>query len=142
MSRMGSSAASAPFGLSAGLELGQAPSFSFICVVIALYLVRKSSELARLHIRIELDVDGALPFSITPGFSWCAILHGCWWAEQGTKVALALADEIHWRGRGGRACCRGRRGHRAYGIARFDGRRCRARRRVFLLFDGPGMYQP
>src|SRR5215475_2166851 len=99
MSRMGSSASPTAFGLGAGLELGQATTFSFVGVVIALYLVRKSSELSRLDIRIELDVHCALPLSIVPGFSWSALLYACWWAKQGSQLALALADEIYWRGR-------------------------------------------
>src|SRR5215813_10344975 len=99
MSRIGSSASLATFGLGTGLELGQATTFSFIGVVIALYLVRKSSELPRLDIRIELDVDGALPFSVMPGFPWCTLLHACWWAEQGSEFALALANDFHGRGR-------------------------------------------
>src|SRR5437879_8594772 len=111
MSRMGSSPSPAAFGLGTGLELGQATTFSFIGVVIALYLVRKSSELSRLHIRIELDVDGALPFPVTPGFSWGTLLHACWWAEQGAQLALALANEIYRRSRrGGHALRRSRRG--------------------------------
>src|SRR5690349_10277930 len=96
---MGSSASPAALCLGTGLELGQATTFSFIGVVIALYLVRKSSELLRLHIRIQLDVDGALPFSVMPGLSWCAFLHACGWAEQGPEFALALADEIDRRSR-------------------------------------------
>jgi hypothetical protein len=91
MSRIGSSALLATFGLGTGLELGQATTFSFVGVVIALYLVRKSSELFGLDIRIELDVDGALPFPIAPGLAWSALLHARWWAEQGAYFALALA---------------------------------------------------
>src|SRR5437899_5195257 len=130
---MGSSASPPALCLGTGLELGQATTFSFIGVVIALYLVRKSSELPRLHIRVELDVDGALPFSVMPGLSWCAFLHARWWAEQGSEFALALADEIDrrsrrrelrrrrcrrhgWFGRGRRLGCRRRsRGSRRRG---------------------------
>ncbi len=56
-------------GLGAGLELGHADTLSFIGVVIALYLVRKSSELFCLDIRVELDVQGALSVSIAPPFT-------------------------------------------------------------------------
>src|SRR5205085_1286659 len=107
---MGSSASLAAFGRGTGLELGQATTFSFVGVVIALYLVRKSSELPRLHIRIELDVDGALPLSVAPGFSWSALLHACWWAEQGLEFALALANETYGLSRRrGRSLRRSRR---------------------------------
>jgi hypothetical protein len=80
-------------GLNARLELGQAETLSFICVVIALYLVRKSSELLRLDVRKELDVQRALPVSIAPAFSWRAILLACWCPEQRPEFILALAGE-------------------------------------------------
>src|SRR5579871_3461878 len=106
MSRIGSSASLVAFGLGTGLELGQATTFSFVGVVIALYLVRKSSEPLRLHIRVELDVDGALPVTIMPGLSWRAFLHAAWWAEQASQGVLALADQVDGPGRG-RIRCRG-----------------------------------
>jgi hypothetical protein len=55
--------------LGAGLELGRADTLSFIGVVIAPYLVRKSSELFGLDVRVELDVQGALSVSIAPPFA-------------------------------------------------------------------------
>src|SRR5689334_22111297 len=127
---MGSSASPAALCLGTGLELGQATTFSFVGVVIALYLVRKSSELLGLDIRIELDVDGALPFPIAPGFAWSALLHARWWAEQGSYFALALADEFYRRGRWrGRALVRCRHRHRRLGGGglgtRGRGSRCR-----------------
>jgi hypothetical protein len=73
--------------------LGQAETLSFIGVVIALYLVRKSSELLCLDVRIELDVHGALPVAITPSLAWWTILLACRSAEQGSKLVLALAGE-------------------------------------------------
>ena len=79
----------------AGPELGQAAAPSFIGVVIALHLVRKGSELPRLDVRIELDVDAALPLAVVPGLAWRALLHAGWRAEQGAQVALALADETY-----------------------------------------------
>jgi len=54
--------------------LGQAETLSFIGVVIALYLVRKSSELLGLDVWIELDVHRALPVPITPSFAWRTFL--------------------------------------------------------------------
>jgi hypothetical protein len=80
-------------GLGAGLELGQAGTLSFICVVIALYLVRKSSELFCLDVRVELDVQGALPVSIAPPFTWGAILLAGWRAKHGAQLRLALAGK-------------------------------------------------
>ncbi|MPZ36365.1 MAG: hypothetical protein GEV13_36370 [Rhodospirillales bacterium] len=53
-------------GLGAGLELGRADTLSFVGVVIALYLVRKSSELFCMNVRVELDNQGALSVSIAP----------------------------------------------------------------------------
>jgi len=80
-------------GLGAGLELGQADTLSFIGVVIALYLVRKSSELFCLDIRVELDVQGALSVSIAPPFTGGAVLLAGWRAEHGTQLRLALAGK-------------------------------------------------
>jgi hypothetical protein len=80
-------------GLGAGLELGQADTLSFICVVIALYLVRKSSELFCLDVRIKLDVQGALPISIAPPFTGGAVLLARWRAKHGTQLRLALAGK-------------------------------------------------
>src|SRR6266851_2550244 len=145
MSRMGSSASPAAFGRGTGLELGQATTFSFIGVVIALYLVRKSSELSRLHIRIELDVDCALPVSITPGLPRRAFLHACWWAEQGTQFALALADEVYRRARRrGRAFRRRRRRGGRLGGGGLGGRTRGSRRRRRRLRRGKriGVHQP
>jgi len=84
-------------GLNAGLELGQAETLSFICVVIALYLVRKSSELLGLDVRIELDVQRALPVSIPPSFAWRTILLTCGRPEQISELVLALAGERNCR---------------------------------------------
>ena len=56
-------------GLGAGLELGRADTLSFVAVVIALYLVRKSTELFCLNVRVELDNQGALTVSIVPPFT-------------------------------------------------------------------------
>src|SRR5258708_16901255 len=80
-------------GLNAGLELGQAESLSFICVVIALYLVRKSSELLGLDVRIELDIQRALPVPITPSFAWRTILLAGGSPEQGSELILTLSGE-------------------------------------------------
>jgi hypothetical protein len=84
-------------GLNAGLELGQAETLSFICVVIALYLVRKSSELLGLNVRVELDVQCALPISIAPSFTWWPFLLACWRAEQSPDFVLAFAGECDRR---------------------------------------------
>jgi hypothetical protein len=73
--------------------LGQAETLSFICVVIALYLVRKSSELLCLDVRVELDVQCALPIAIAPPFTWRAILLACWRAEHIPELGLALAGQ-------------------------------------------------
>jgi len=75
------------------LELGQAETLSFIGVVIALYLVRKSSELLCLNVRVELDVQSALPVAIAPSLAGGTILLACRSAEQGSKLVLALAGE-------------------------------------------------
>ena len=80
-------------GLGAGLELGHADTPSFIGVVIALYLVRKSSELFCLDIRVELDIQGALSVSIAPPFTGGAVLLAGWRAEHGTQLHLALAGK-------------------------------------------------
>src|SRR5215510_12978829 len=95
-------------GLNAGLELGQAETLSFVCVVIAVYLVRKSSELLGLDIRVELGIQRALPVAITPRLGWRAILLACWGAEQGPELVLALAGERDRGGTVGRGT--GRRG--------------------------------
>jgi hypothetical protein len=84
-------------GLNAGLELGQAETLSFIGVVIALYLVRKSSELFGLDVGIKLDVQRALPVSIAPPFTWWTILLACWRAEQSPEFVLTLAGECDRR---------------------------------------------
>jgi hypothetical protein len=63
-------------GLGAGLELGQADTLSFVGVVIARYLVRKSTELFCMQVRVELDNQGALSV-----------------AEHGAQLRLALADK-------------------------------------------------
>src|SRR3954466_6692803 len=89
--------------LGAGPDAGHAIALSFIGVVIALYLVRKGSELPRLHVWIQLDVDAASPIPIVPGFAWGAFLHACWRAEHGAYLAFALAHECdRRRGSGGR----------------------------------------
>jgi hypothetical protein len=75
------------------LELGQTDTLSFIGVVIALHLVRKSSELFCLDIRVELDIQGALPVSITPPFTGGAVLLAGRRAEHGTQLRLALAGK-------------------------------------------------
>jgi hypothetical protein len=80
-------------GLGAGLELGRAETLSFVGVVIALYLVRKSSELFCLNVRVELDNQGALPVSIAPKFAGGTVLLAGWRAEHGTQLRLALADK-------------------------------------------------
>jgi hypothetical protein len=80
-------------GLGAGLELGHADTLSFIGVVIALYLVRKSSELFGLDVRVELDIQGALSVSVAPPFTGGAILLAGWRTEQGTQLRLALAGK-------------------------------------------------
>src|SRR5262245_42330195 len=51
-----------------------------------------------------------------PGLARRAILLACWWAEQGTGIALALADESYgWR-RGGVPLALGRRVGFAVGL--------------------------
>jgi hypothetical protein len=80
-------------GLGAGLELGQTDTISFICVVIALYLVRKSTELFCLNVWEELNNQGALSVSIAPKFTGGPVLLAGWRAEHGTQLRLALADK-------------------------------------------------
>jgi hypothetical protein len=80
-------------GLVAGLEMGKAAAFSFIGAVIALYLVRKSSELAGLHIRIEMDIECALTVPVVPGLARCALFLAARRPKQGTNLAFAFADE-------------------------------------------------
>jgi hypothetical protein len=80
-------------GLGAGVELGQTDTLSFIGVVIAPYLVRKSSERFCLDVRIELDLQGALPVSIAPPFTGGAVLLAGRRAEHGTQLRLALAGK-------------------------------------------------
>jgi hypothetical protein len=71
-------------GLGAGLELGQTDTLSFIGVVIALHLVRKSSKLFCLDVRVELDIQGALPVSIAPPA----------WAKDNIQVNTILPGSI------------------------------------------------
>jgi hypothetical protein len=80
-------------GLGAGLELGQTDTISFICVVIALYLVRKCTELFCLNVWEELNNQGALSVSIAPKFTGGPVLLAGWRAEHGTQLRLALADK-------------------------------------------------
>ena len=80
-------------GLGAGLELGSAGALSFVSVVIALNLVRKSSELFCVNVRIELDNQGAMSVSIAPKFTERAVLLAGWRAENGTQLSLAFADK-------------------------------------------------
>ena len=80
-------------GLGARLELGRADTLSFIGVVIALHLVRKSSVLFCLNVGVELDVQGALSISIAPPFTGRTILLAGWRAEHGTELRLAFADK-------------------------------------------------
>jgi hypothetical protein len=75
------------------LELGQADTLSFVGVVIALYIVRKNTELSCLNVRVELDIQGALPVSIAPPLTGGAILLASWRTEHGAKLRLALADK-------------------------------------------------
>jgi hypothetical protein len=79
--------------MGAGLELGQADTLSFIGVVIALHLVRKSSVLFCPDVGIELDVQGALPVSIAPPFTGGPILLAGWRPKHGAQLCLALADK-------------------------------------------------
>jgi hypothetical protein len=77
-------------GLGAGLELGQADTLSFIGVVIALHLIRNSTVLFGLNVRVELDNQGALSVTIAPPFTRRAILLAGWRAEHGAQLRLAL----------------------------------------------------
>jgi hypothetical protein len=80
-------------GLGTRLELGRADTLSFVGVVIALYLVRKRSELFCLNVWVKLDIQGALPVSIAPPFTGGPVLLAGWRAEHGTQFRLALADK-------------------------------------------------
>ena len=80
-------------GLGAGLKLRRADTLSFIGVVIAPYLIRKSSILFCLEVGIELDVQGALPVSIAPPFTGGTILLAGWRAKHGAQLSLTLADK-------------------------------------------------
>jgi hypothetical protein len=75
------------------LELCKAETPSFIGVVLAPYLVRKSSELLRLDVRVELNVQRASLGSVTPSFAWRLILFSGGRSEQSPEFALALSDE-------------------------------------------------
>jgi hypothetical protein len=46
-----------------------------------------------LDVRVELDIQGALPVAITPSLAWRAILLACGSAEQCSELILALAGE-------------------------------------------------
>jgi hypothetical protein len=87
--------------------LGQAETLSFIGIVIALYLVRKCSELLGLDVWIELNVQRALPVPITPLFAWRTILLACGSAEQCPELILALSGERNRRAVGGNTDLRG-----------------------------------
>jgi hypothetical protein len=80
-------------GLGTGLELDQTGTLPFIGVVIALHLVRNSSELFGLDVRVELDVHGALSVSIAPPFTGGTVLLAGWRAEHGTQLSFALAEK-------------------------------------------------
>jgi hypothetical protein len=71
-------------GLGAGLELGQADTLSFVGVVIARYVVCKSSELSCLNVWVQLDIQGAWSVSIAPPLTRRAVLLAGWRAEHGT----------------------------------------------------------
>jgi hypothetical protein len=81
-------------GANPRLELGQAETSSFIGIVIALYHVRKGSELLRLDVRKKLEVQGALPVSIKPPLAWWLIQLFRGGAEQSPEVVFALSGEI------------------------------------------------
>jgi len=76
------------------LELGQTETSCFIGIgiVIALYRVRKGSELLRLDVRKELDVQGALPVSIAPPLAWWLIQLFGGRAKQSPDLVLALSN--------------------------------------------------
>jgi hypothetical protein len=76
------------------LELGQAETLSFIGVVIAPYLVRKSSELLGMDVRVKLDIQRALPVSVPPAFTRRPILLVGGRAEQSPELVLALSGEL------------------------------------------------
>src|SRR4030095_381712 len=103
------------------------------------YLVRKSSELFCLDIRIELDVQGALSVSIAPPFTGGAVLLAGWRAKHGTQLRLALAgkgERVPARSR--RACRRvvrnrSRAGHGGIGGSRCGGCGARPRGRGHAL---------
>ena len=80
-------------GLGAGLELGQTDTLSLVGVVIALYLVPKSTELFCVNVGVELDNQGALSVSIAPKFTGRTVLLAGWRAEHGAQLRLALADK-------------------------------------------------
>jgi hypothetical protein len=80
-------------GLGAGLKLGQADTPSFLGVVIALYLVRKSTVLLCLNVRVELDNEDASPVSIAPPFTGGPILLTGRRPKHGAQLCLALADK-------------------------------------------------
>ena len=116
-------------GLGPRLELGQAKTLSFIGIVIALYLVGKGSELLRLDVRKELNVQGALPISIDPSLArWLIQLFGGG-PEQSPDLLLALSGEPYGsrfgrsgsRRSGSRIGCGWRR-IRGAGVGAFDGR--------------------
>jgi hypothetical protein len=75
------------------LELGRPDALPFVSVVIALYLVPKSTELFCVNVWVELDIQGALPVSIAPKFTGRAVLFAGWRTEHGAKLRLALADK-------------------------------------------------
>jgi hypothetical protein len=94
-------------GLGAGLELGRPDALPFVSVVIALYLVPKSTELFCVNVWVELDNQGALSVSIAPKFTGRAVLLAGWRTEHGTQLRLALADKGQRRtGRSGGECPR------------------------------------
>ena len=131
-------------GLNPRLELSQTETSSFIGIVIALYRVRKASELLRLDLRKELDVQGALAVSIEPPLAWWLNQLFVGRAEQSPEFVHALSDELHRRlvrrsrGRriGSRIGCGWRRFY-GTGFGAFD-KRCRRRFRGVRLgaFDG------
>jgi hypothetical protein len=65
-------------GVGAGLELGETDTLSLVGVVIALYVVPKSSELLCVNVRVKLDNQGALSVSIAPKFTGGTVLHAGW----------------------------------------------------------------
>jgi hypothetical protein len=77
--------------------MGQEETHTIDAGVIALYLIRKGSELLGLNVRVELDVQRALPVSIAPSLAWRTILLACWGAEQRPEFGLALTGECDRR---------------------------------------------